>query len=778
MCVLSFDLCFYFYKHNFWKFCFFFLFSMDILRVLSSKHTERLDYAGQLDMETIMHNMTKVSAKGIVQVADRAEDLPHWVLSAMKCLANWPKQLKTVNGKESCLPNYEGFEHDVFNVVKDYFLTLPGPLTTCPLYEFILEAYAKAEGTNEAQRSQQDTYSHPDINCGVHPGSINHPCSRPYTETNLDPPQGNQFYTMITNNEDLSVLSNQERVARIKQTFQILPPLATSSLQNSNTSNTTLLSSGHSTFDTISYSLSPDMTTTAIMKQFLPPNTCFETAFVEESPVTRIVPQKEHETLHIKRSWSGRSLSHIPTDWATKTTATQTDTQEQNSSSLKRIPKWKRAGRFRKSIAVMETQDRRRSSSTSTSGSESGGIINGAFRDTPVSNNPGGGHPRVQARTRQLYSSSDLPNPAASVPIRGYSSVDNLLDRENQFEEQFMMKYKQVSGDLRSSCDLVDLSRRNETKDRSFIESKAVRKEKKKKRFRNSSTDRLGYDTDNDVKYSDHFMLEESLQHCYINRGMEGSPGHGTNPAPLASHDISELSPVPFSRHTKYNASYRLATNQPATPAQRFSIPRTSTQIDLQHKNNNNNEVPKSNHLTPGDCLYVRAEPYNCLNSDVSNSLASERLGRENIYTRSGAGPIQRYSAQTTQKPRTNLAINPRKPLDNLRPDTFNRNTAHRASRVSQATVDSGRYSDFSRGSVRTVVAPPVPSSLSDCGNYARYSHSLPHSVLVEKLKSVAKSNPARTEESAVEIFKLLCLLVPPSNRRKLQLLLKFIKKV
>ena len=32
-----------------------------LTRVLSSFHTERLDYAGQLDMENIMHNMTKVS---------------------------------------------------------------------------------------------------------------------------------------------------------------------------------------------------------------------------------------------------------------------------------------------------------------------------------------------------------------------------------------------------------------------------------------------------------------------------------------------------------------------------------------------------------------------------------------------------------------------------------------------------------------------------------------------------------------------------------------------
>jgi hypothetical protein len=33
-------------------------------------------------------------------------------------------------------------------------------------------------------------------------------------------------------------------------------------------------------------------------------------------------------------------------------------------------------------------------------------------------------------------------------------------------------------------------------------------------------------------------------------------------------------------------------------------------------------------------------------------------------------------------------------------------------------------------------------------------------------------------EEKAVEMFRLLSLLLPPENRRKLQLLLKFIRKV
>ena len=102
-------------------------------------------------MEAVMHNMTRVSTKGIVQVEEKEEDLPHWVLSAMKCLANWPRQLRTQGGKESCLPSYPGFESDVFNVVKDYFLNLPQPLTTTALFDFFLDAWVKSEAVSVAR---------------------------------------------------------------------------------------------------------------------------------------------------------------------------------------------------------------------------------------------------------------------------------------------------------------------------------------------------------------------------------------------------------------------------------------------------------------------------------------------------------------------------------------------------------------------------------------------------------------------------------------------------
>ncbi|XP_035245853.1 DEP domain-containing protein 1B [Anguilla anguilla] len=93
---------------------------------------ESLD--GVLDTKTlnpkhIVHNVYSVNKQGIVVLKERSGDLPHWVLSAMKCLANWP------NGSETKQPMYPGFEKDVLKTVADYFQKLQEPLLTFQLHE-------------------------------------------------------------------------------------------------------------------------------------------------------------------------------------------------------------------------------------------------------------------------------------------------------------------------------------------------------------------------------------------------------------------------------------------------------------------------------------------------------------------------------------------------------------------------------------------------------------------------------------------------------------------
>ncbi|XP_028259027.1 DEP domain-containing protein 1A isoform X2 [Parambassis ranga] len=112
----------------------------DIWRDITLTHLQRIlgvaSVDGVLDQryinpQNIIHNMTKVNKHGVVTLDDKTNDLPHWVLSAMKSLANWPKY-------DSAQPSYPGFERDVFKTVSDYFYSLPQPLLTYELYELFI----------------------------------------------------------------------------------------------------------------------------------------------------------------------------------------------------------------------------------------------------------------------------------------------------------------------------------------------------------------------------------------------------------------------------------------------------------------------------------------------------------------------------------------------------------------------------------------------------------------------------------------------------------------
>ncbi|XP_043919746.1 DEP domain-containing protein 1B [Protopterus annectens] len=80
----------------------------------------------------IFYNVQKVNKHGVVVLENKSEELPHWVLSAMKCLANWP------NGTEVKQSVYTGFERDVFRTIADYFKSMKEPLLTFRLYELFV----------------------------------------------------------------------------------------------------------------------------------------------------------------------------------------------------------------------------------------------------------------------------------------------------------------------------------------------------------------------------------------------------------------------------------------------------------------------------------------------------------------------------------------------------------------------------------------------------------------------------------------------------------------
>ncbi|NWS65950.1 DEP1A protein, partial [Crotophaga sulcirostris] len=86
----------------------------------------------QIVPEYVIYNMTNTSKHGVVILQNKSDDLPHWVLSAMKCLAYWPRN------NDMSQPTYSGFERDVFRTVADYFLSLPEPLLTFEYYELFV----------------------------------------------------------------------------------------------------------------------------------------------------------------------------------------------------------------------------------------------------------------------------------------------------------------------------------------------------------------------------------------------------------------------------------------------------------------------------------------------------------------------------------------------------------------------------------------------------------------------------------------------------------------
>ena len=132
--------------------------------------------------------------------------------------------------------------------------------------------------------------------------------------------------------------------------------------------------------------------------------------------------------LHLSRSYSGRSLCHIPSGpLATRHSGTQTDSstaatvparprsESGRSDSLKRPPRWKRSSRLRKSVAVMEGEVRlnvREGRELGREGRENPGFSVELGREGR--DNPGFSvSPREQERVgreRRLYSARELPS--------------------------------------------------------------------------------------------------------------------------------------------------------------------------------------------------------------------------------------------------------------------------------------------------------------------------------------------------------------------------------
>ncbi|XP_078531254.1 DEP domain-containing protein 1B isoform X1 [Lissotriton helveticus] len=77
----------------------------------------------------IIYNVYNTNKQGVVILKDKSKELPHWVLSAMQCLANWP------SSTDLNRPMYLGFERDVFKTIADYHDQMKEPLLTFQLFD-------------------------------------------------------------------------------------------------------------------------------------------------------------------------------------------------------------------------------------------------------------------------------------------------------------------------------------------------------------------------------------------------------------------------------------------------------------------------------------------------------------------------------------------------------------------------------------------------------------------------------------------------------------------
>ncbi|NXF03364.1 DEP1A protein, partial [Smithornis capensis] len=132
---------------------------------------EEVVQPAQLDPQHVLYNLSNSSKHGVVLLQDKSEDLPHWVLSAMKCLAYWPRH------NDMSQATYSGFERDVFRTVADYFLSLPEPLLTFEYYELFVNILVMCGCITipdlcSGKRSVQDEKCHPQPSKTLHLNSF------------------------------------------------------------------------------------------------------------------------------------------------------------------------------------------------------------------------------------------------------------------------------------------------------------------------------------------------------------------------------------------------------------------------------------------------------------------------------------------------------------------------------------------------------------------------------------------------------------------------------
>ncbi|NXI44113.1 DEP1B protein, partial [Galbula dea] len=97
----------------------------------------------------IVQNVYSVNKQGIVILEDKSKELPHWILSAMKCLINWPSY------SDLKQPAYSGFERDVFKTIVEYFGQMKEPLLTFHFFDVFVSVLGLLQNHSKAIEALQ-----------------------------------------------------------------------------------------------------------------------------------------------------------------------------------------------------------------------------------------------------------------------------------------------------------------------------------------------------------------------------------------------------------------------------------------------------------------------------------------------------------------------------------------------------------------------------------------------------------------------------------------------
>uniref|UniRef100_A0A915HNE9 DEP domain-containing protein n=1 Tax=Romanomermis culicivorax TaxID=13658 RepID=A0A915HNE9_ROMCU len=97
----------------------------------------------------IAFNAQNFTTRGVAKVQKMQDELPHWVLQAMKCLANWPWYNNSLN-----LSCYEDFERDVFSTVLEFYISQASPLIPNDFSELFVSTLNRLEFLDVCQWDQ------------------------------------------------------------------------------------------------------------------------------------------------------------------------------------------------------------------------------------------------------------------------------------------------------------------------------------------------------------------------------------------------------------------------------------------------------------------------------------------------------------------------------------------------------------------------------------------------------------------------------------------------